>query len=101
MSDPRDNNSTSSPIPSRPSAFDLQAHLFSSLLQGYTADVSLVVRGSWEAVYRLHRVVLIQAVSNVLNDISMDIALIVILAGLLPLVIPELRICRNEALFPR
>lgn len=48
--------------PVRPPAFDLQAHLFSSLLQGHTADVSLVVRGSWEAVYKLHRVVLIQAV---------------------------------------
>jgi len=34
------------------------------LLKGYTADVSLHARGAdWEAVYNLHRVVLIQAVS--------------------------------------
>lgn len=45
------------------SATDIQAHLYNSFLEGKTADVSLHVRGSWEAVYRLHRVVLIQAVS--------------------------------------
>jgi hypothetical protein len=62
MSDGRASTSTSpARAPSTP-AFDLQAHLFASLLQGHTADVSLVVHGSWEAVYRLHRVVLIQAV---------------------------------------
>lgn len=45
------------------SPVDIQSHLYDSLLEARTADVSLRVRGSWEAVYRLHRVVLIQAVS--------------------------------------
>lgn len=55
----------SSPLasPSRPSPVDLQAHLYASLLEGHTADVTLRIRGAWEAIYKLHRVVLIQAVS--------------------------------------
>ncbi|EJD04415.1 uncharacterized protein FOMMEDRAFT_167607 [Fomitiporia mediterranea MF3/22] len=42
-------------------ADDIQSHLFSAFLSGRTADVTLRVRGTWEGVYRLHRVVLIQA----------------------------------------
>lgn len=42
---------------------NLQDHLYTSFLEGSTADVALHVSGSWEAVYKLHRVVLIQAVS--------------------------------------
>jgi hypothetical protein len=49
---------------------DLQQHLYTSLLQGHTADVALRVRGSWEAVYQLHRVVLIQAVSRAERDVE-------------------------------
>ncbi|KAK7468529.1 hypothetical protein VKT23_003033 [Stygiomarasmius scandens] len=44
-----------------PTAFDLQSHLYSSFLTRSTADVALKVSGTWSAVYRLHRVVLIQA----------------------------------------
>ncbi|TFY74563.1 hypothetical protein EWM64_g9451 [Hericium alpestre] len=40
---------------------DLQVHLYSSFLERKTADIALRVRGTWEAVYKLHRVVLIQA----------------------------------------
>ena len=54
---------TSTPAsPTRPSPNDLQTHLYASFLQRKTADVALRVRGSWTAVYRLHRVILIQAV---------------------------------------
>ena len=41
----------------------LQDHLYASFLEGSTADVALHISGSWQAVYKLHRVVLIQAVS--------------------------------------
>lgn len=41
---------------------DLQNHLYQSFLSRKTADVALRIRGSWHAIYRLHRVVLIQAV---------------------------------------
>jgi hypothetical protein len=76
----------------RPPVFDLQAHLFASLLQGHTADVSLVVRGSWEAVYMLHRVVLIQAVCLwlFLGTFMLNSSL-----GVLPLSLPELWLLRN------
>ncbi|KAH9920275.1 uncharacterized protein B0H18DRAFT_607131 [Fomitopsis serialis] len=40
---------------------DLQNHLYQSFLTRKTADVALRIRGSWHAIYRLHRVVLIQA----------------------------------------
>ncbi|KZT67680.1 hypothetical protein DAEQUDRAFT_672979 [Daedalea quercina L-15889] len=40
---------------------DLQNHLYQSFLARKTADVALRIRGSWHAIYRLHRVVLIQA----------------------------------------
>ncbi|KAH7930602.1 hypothetical protein BV22DRAFT_1124870 [Leucogyrophana mollusca] len=43
------------------SSVDLQHHIYNSLLQSKTADIALHVRGTWEAVYKLHRVVLIQA----------------------------------------
>lgn len=41
---------------------DLQNHLYQSFLSHQTADVALRIQGSWHAIYRLHRVVLIQAV---------------------------------------
>ncbi|KAH9850649.1 hypothetical protein C2E23DRAFT_734831 [Lenzites betulinus] len=47
--------------PTRPSPNDLQSHLYASFLQRKTADVALRISGSWNAVYRLHRVILIQA----------------------------------------
>ncbi|KAH7883965.1 hypothetical protein F5I97DRAFT_1814280 [Phlebopus sp. FC_14] len=44
------------------SSVDLQQHIYNSLLESRTADIALHVRGShWEAVYKLHRVVLIQS----------------------------------------
>ena len=46
----------------------LQDHLYASFLEGSTADVSLHVSGSWSAVYRLHRVILIQAVGSLLSS---------------------------------
>lgn len=56
--------SPTSPLAALPtSASDLQRHLYASFLEGKTADVSLRINGSWRATYRLHRVVLIQAVS--------------------------------------
>jgi len=50
--------------PGSPSSVDLQQHIYNSLLESRTADISLHVRGTWEAVYKLHRVVLIQSVST-------------------------------------
>lgn len=47
------------------SPINIQKHLYASLLDGRTADVSLRVGGTWEAVYRLHRVILTQAVSSI------------------------------------
>jgi hypothetical protein len=47
------------------SALDIQNHLYISFLEGSTADVALRVRGSWHAIYNLHRVVLIQSVCHV------------------------------------
>ncbi|KAI6010186.1 hypothetical protein EDC04DRAFT_2770258 [Pisolithus marmoratus] len=44
-----------------PSTVDLQHHIYNSLLESRTADVALHVRGTWQAVYKLHRVVLIQS----------------------------------------
>lgn len=49
---------------SRSTQPDVQTHLYSAFLAGRTPDVALRVRGSWEGVYRLHRVVLIQAVCS-------------------------------------
>ncbi|KAG6331604.1 hypothetical protein ID866_7486 [Astraeus odoratus] len=46
---------------SSPASLDLQQHIYSSLLESRTADISLHVRGTWEAAYKLHRVVLIQS----------------------------------------
>ena len=50
-----------SPVP-RPAEF--QAHIYNSFLQGRTSDVALRIRGSWDATYKFHRVVLIQAVGT-------------------------------------
>lgn len=44
-----------------PSAADIQTHLYASFLQASTYDVALRVSGSWSAIYKLHRVVLIQS----------------------------------------
>ncbi|KAF5355253.1 hypothetical protein D9758_006020 [Tetrapyrgos nigripes] len=44
-----------------PSPADIQSHLYQSFLQRSTADVALRVSGTWSAIYRLHRVVLIQS----------------------------------------
>lgn len=61
----RSHDMTSTPAsPTRPSPNDLQSHLYTSFLQRKTADVALRISGSWNAVYRLHRVILIQAVSR-------------------------------------
>ena len=54
--------------PTRPSPNDLQSHLYASFLQRKTADVALRISGSWHAVYRLHRVILIQAVCLILRN---------------------------------
>ena len=42
---------------------NLQDHLYASFLEGRTPDVALHISGSWQAVYKLHRLILIQAVS--------------------------------------
>lgn len=39
----------------------LQSHLYEAFLSGTTYDVLLRVTGNWDAVYKLHRIVLIQA----------------------------------------
>ncbi|KIP01237.1 hypothetical protein PHLGIDRAFT_113180 [Phlebiopsis gigantea 11061_1 CR5-6] len=39
----------------------LQNHIYAAFLDRRTADVALHVHGSWHAIYKLHRVVLIQA----------------------------------------
>lgn len=46
-----------------PSAVDIQHHLYLSFLEGRTTDIALRIRGSWHAIYRLHKVVLTQSVS--------------------------------------
>lgn len=43
----------------------LQNHIYAAFLDRRTADVALHVHGSWHAIYKLHRVVLIQAVSSI------------------------------------
>ncbi|KAJ7480109.1 hypothetical protein B0H11DRAFT_2026557 [Mycena galericulata] len=43
------------------SADHIQRHLYASLLHARVPDVTLNVRASWNATYKLHRVVLIQA----------------------------------------
>jgi hypothetical protein len=54
------------------SSVDLQQHIYNSLLESRTADVALHVRGTWEAVYKLHRVVLIQSVRYpAISNVSM------------------------------
>jgi hypothetical protein len=46
------------------SSQDLQRHLYASFIHSRTPDVAIRVKGaSWHAIYRLHRVVLIQAAS--------------------------------------
>src|SRR5882762_8400082 len=76
---PMDSGSSSSSI----SPIDIQSHLYASLLEGRTADVALRVRGTWQAVYRLHRVVLIQAVSPTVSSVMVRFVNL-LLAGLLP-----------------
>lgn len=50
-------------LPNAPTPAALQNHIYTAFLHRRTADVALHVRGSWHAIYKLHRVVLIQAVS--------------------------------------
>jgi hypothetical protein len=64
-----------------PSPVDIQHHLYSSFLEASTADVALHVRGSWEAIYRLHRVVLIQSVSVKLPVYRLAIQQVLIVQG--------------------
>jgi hypothetical protein len=46
-----------------PSATDIQSHLYNSFIHACTYDVAIRVSGrTWRAVYKLHRVVLIQSV---------------------------------------
>jgi hypothetical protein len=45
-----------------PSSLDVQSHLYTSFLHASTYDVALRVSGTWNAIYKLHRVVLIQSV---------------------------------------
>ncbi|KAI0793287.1 hypothetical protein C8Q75DRAFT_713058 [Abortiporus biennis] len=47
--------------PNTHAASDLQHHLYAAFLEQKTADVALRIRGSWHAIYKLHRVILIQA----------------------------------------
>ncbi|KAJ3576287.1 hypothetical protein NP233_g527 [Leucocoprinus birnbaumii] len=44
-----------------PSPVDIQSHIYTAFLQGDTPDVALRVRGTWSAVYKLHRIILIQS----------------------------------------
>ena len=46
---------------------DIQQHIYNALVTGRTPDVALNVYGSWEGVYNLHRVVLIQAVRHLIH----------------------------------
>src|SRR5712671_6914255 len=55
------NSPISSPSP-RPAEF--QAHIYNSFLQGRTSDVAIRICASWDAIYKFHRVVLIQAVGD-------------------------------------
>lgn len=48
-------------LSSAPSPASLQNHIYTAFLERRTADVALHIRGSWHAIYKLHRVVLIQA----------------------------------------
>jgi hypothetical protein len=49
------------------SPLEIQSHLYMSFLDASTVDVALRVRGSWHAIYNLHRVVLIQSVRILSN----------------------------------
>ena len=40
---------------------DIQSHLYNSFLTGQASDVCVRISGTFNATYRLHRVVLIQA----------------------------------------
>jgi hypothetical protein len=46
----------------QPSPLNVQSHLYASFLHASTYDVALRVSGTWNAIYKLHRVVLIQSV---------------------------------------
>ena len=51
----------------QPSPLDIQSHLYASFLHSSTYDVALRVSGTWNAIYKLHRVVLIQSVRALLS----------------------------------
>lgn len=46
------------------SAQEIQNHLYQAFLSGDAADISVRIGGSWNAEYKLHRLVLTQAVSS-------------------------------------
>lgn len=69
------------------SSVDLQQHIYNSLLESRTADVSLHVYGTWEAIYKLHRVILIQSVRKALVSRPPTKLLTRLLAGVLQLAI--------------
>jgi len=51
--------------PPGPSATDIQSHLYNSFIHASTYDVAIRVSGrTWRAIYKLHRVVLIQSVRS-------------------------------------
>jgi len=51
----------------QPLPLDIQSHLYASFLHSSTYDVALRVSGTWNAIYKLHRVVLIQSVCVLLS----------------------------------
>jgi hypothetical protein len=52
--------------PPGPSATDIQSHLYNSFIHASTYDVLIRVSGrTWRAIYKLHRVVLIQSVYDI------------------------------------
>ncbi len=51
--------------PPGPSATDIQSHLYNSFIHASTYDVAIRISGrTWRAIYKLHRVVLIQSVRS-------------------------------------
>lgn len=53
-------------MPSTPHG--IQSHIYDSFLKKQTVDVVLRVQGTWSALYKLHRVVLIQSVIHFNHD---------------------------------
>ncbi len=65
---------------------DIQSHIYTAFLQRKTADVALRVSGTWRAVYKLHRIVLIQSVSPpIATSFSFDKASLTWFLGVFPI----------------